>query len=159
MIYRLINGIYRRLVLPNYSKFCIKKEQENEEKLVLQNIPLNSLTALTGNEKEQVRKMYGNIFGGGKLEHFEELALFKHYRGFDPRYISHYIYLPLVAHKLNNYHYTKMLEHKSLLGYLVKGTLKFPYCYVRCIDGEYYDDKMLQISQEQVINNCIKEKI
>ena len=50
-----------------------------------------------------------------------------------------------------------MLEHKSLLGYLVKGTLKFPYCYVRCIDGEYYDDKMLQISQEQVINNCIKE--
>lgn len=40
MIYRLINGIYRRLVLPNYSKFCIKKEQENEEKLVLQNIPL-----------------------------------------------------------------------------------------------------------------------
>lgn len=64
MIYRLINGIYRRLVLPNNSKFCIKKEQENEEKLVLQNIPLNSLTALTGNEKEQVRKMYGNIFGG-----------------------------------------------------------------------------------------------
>ena len=56
MIYRLINGIYRRLVLPNYSKFCIKKEQENEEKLVLQNIPLNSLTALTGNEKDQVRK-------------------------------------------------------------------------------------------------------
>ena len=46
----------------------IKKEQENEEKLVLQNIPLNSLTALTGNEKEQVRKMYGNIFGGDCLK-------------------------------------------------------------------------------------------
>ena len=64
MIYRLINGIYRRLVLPNYSKFCIQKEQEDEEKLVLQNIPSNSLTALTGNEKDQVRKMYGKIFGG-----------------------------------------------------------------------------------------------
>ena len=70
MIYRLINGIYRRLVLPNYTKSCIKLEQENEEKLVLQNIPSNSLTALTGNEKEQVRKMYGNIFGGGQIRAF-----------------------------------------------------------------------------------------
>lgn len=70
MIYRLINGIYRRLVLPNYSKFCIKQEQENEEKLVLQNIPSNSLTALTGNEKDQVRKMYGKIFGGGQIRAF-----------------------------------------------------------------------------------------
>ena len=36
MIYRLINGVYRRLVLPNYTKSSIKLEQENEEKLVLQ---------------------------------------------------------------------------------------------------------------------------
>lgn len=64
MIYRLINGVYRRLVLPNYTKSSIKLEQENEEKLVLQNIPSNSLTDLTGNEKDQVREMYGKIFGG-----------------------------------------------------------------------------------------------
>lgn len=70
MIYRFINGVYRRLVLPNYTKSCIKLEQENEEKLVLQNIPSNSLTALTGNEKDQVRKMYGKIFGGGQIRAF-----------------------------------------------------------------------------------------
>ena len=55
MIYRLINGVYRRLVLPYYSKSCIKQEQENEAKQVFQNIPLNCLTALTENEKDQVR--------------------------------------------------------------------------------------------------------
>ena len=92
---------------------------------------------------------------GGKLEHFEELALFKHFRGFNPCYLSHYLYLPVLAHKLNNYHYTKMLEHKSLLGYLVKGKLKFPHCYVRCIDGEYYDNEMLQLNKEQVICSCL----
>lgn len=70
MIYRLINGVYRRLVLPNYTKSSIKLEQENEEKLVLQNIPSNSLTDLTGNEKDQVREMYGKIFGGGQIRAF-----------------------------------------------------------------------------------------
>ena len=65
MIYRLINGVYRRLVLPSYSKYCIKQEQEHEEKLVLQNIPANCLTALTEEEQGQVRGMFKKIIGGG----------------------------------------------------------------------------------------------
>lgn len=48
-----------------------------------------------------------------------------------------------------------MLEHKSLLGYLVKSELKFPYCYVRCVDGEYYDNEMHQIDKEQAISGCV----
>ena len=157
MIYRLINGVYRRLVLPYYSKSCIKQEQENEAKQVFQNIPLNCLTALTEDEKDQVRNMYGKCFGGSKMEHFEELALFKHFRGFYPCYLSHYFYLPILAHKLNNYHYTKIFEHKSLLGYLVKGNIKFPHCFVRCVDGEYYDNNMLQLSKEQAISICLSQ--
>lgn len=155
MIYRLINGLYRRFVLPSYSKASVRREQEYEEKTVLQTVPYESYSVLTNEEKEQVRALFEGINEGAALTHFDELAMFKHFRGFDPRYVSHYIYLPVLAHKLNNYHYTKTLEHKSLLGYLVKGSLKFPHCYVRCIDGEYYDNEMLQLSREQVINSCI----
>lgn len=154
MIFRIINGLYRRLVLPSFAKFCIKREQEHEEQLVLQNMPAGSFSPLKEAEKTQVRNLLGN-YGGGKINHFNELAFFKHYRGFDPRYISHYLYLPIIAHKLNNYHYTKMLEHKSLLGYLTKSKLKFPCCYVRSIDGEYYDNDMRQISKEQAIEACL----
>lgn len=156
MTFRLINGIYRRTVLPFYIKSCIKQEQQHEENLVLQNIPSNSLSPLSDLEKEQVRKLFGQLEDGLKIEHFAELALFKHYNGFDPRYMSHYMYLPVIAHKLNNYHYTKMLEHKSLLGYLAKGILKFPYCYVRCIDGEYFDNEMMQIGKEKAISICLE---
>lgn len=156
MIFRLINGAYRRTVIPLYVKSCIKQEQHYEENLVLQNIPESSLSPLSDLEKEQVRKLFGRLWGEHEIEHFSELALFKHYNGFDPRYISHYMYLPVIAHKLNNYRYTKMLEHKSLLGYLAKGVLKFPYCYVRCIDGEYFDNKMRQIGKEQAMRICLE---
>lgn len=66
--------------------------------------------------------------------------------------------MPVIAHKLNNYYYSKILEHKSLLGYLVTGKLKFPYCYVRCVDSEYYDNEMRQIDKEQAILNCINHE-
>lgn len=156
MIYRILNGVYRHLVLPQFKKKCISGEQYYEEELVLRNIPQESLVALTSEEKVRVQKMFGRMWGG-KIQSFKELGLFKCYNGFDPRYISHYMYLPLMAHKLNNYHYTKLFEHKSLLGYLVKGALKFPFCYVRCIDGEYYDNDMNQLSQVEAMQLCLKQ--
>lgn len=69
--------------------------------------------------------------------------------------MSHYFYLPIIAHKLNNYRYTKIFEHKSLQGHIVKGELKSPYCYVRCIDQEYYDNDMNQLSRQQAIDACM----
>lgn len=63
------------------------------------------------------------------------------------------MYLPIIAHKLNNYHYTKLYEHKSLLGTLSKD-IRFAECYVRCIDQEYYNDQMNQLSREKVIHIC-----
>lgn len=155
MILRIINGLYRRFVLPVFIKKSVCDEQKREEYLVMQNIPSNFLTPLTKEEKNSVRITFMPIIRD--LDSFRELEIFKHYRSFDARYVSHYIYLPIIAHKLNNYHYSKILEHKSLLGYLVKSNLKFPACYIRCIDNEYYDNDMAQLNLKEVINKCIDE--
>lgn len=156
MFFRILNGVYRHLVLPQFKKRCISGEQFYEEGLVLENIPQESLMALTYEEQARVQALFGKMWGG-KIQSFKELGLFKCYNGFDPRYVSHYMYLPLIAHKLNNYHYSKFFEHKSLLGYLVKGSLKFPFCYVRCIDGEYYDNDMNQLSQAVAMQLCLEQ--
>lgn len=65
MIFRIINGLYRRLVLPSFAKSCIKREQEHEELLVLQNMPAGSFSPLSEAEKTQVRNLLGN-YGGVK---------------------------------------------------------------------------------------------
>lgn len=79
--------------------------------------------------------------------------------GFDARYLSHEIYLPLVARKLNNYHYTKFFEDKGLLGAQQCDDLRFPYCYVRCIDGEYYDNSLQQISKQRAVDICLNQEV
>lgn len=65
MIIRIINGVYRRLVLPFYTQSCIKREQEHEEQLVLQNMPSGSFSPLSEAEKTEVRALLGN-YGGVK---------------------------------------------------------------------------------------------
>jgi len=125
-------------------------EQMREEHLVLKNFSDSELMPLTASEKEAVRRMWGAELS------FEELGLFKKHRDFDPRYMSHYFYLPIIAHKLNDYHYTWIFEHKSLQGYIVKGYLKSPYCYVRCVEKEYYDNDMNQLSRKQAIDACLQ---
>ena len=64
MIYRILNGVYRHLVLPQFKKKCISGEQYYEEELVLRNIPQESLVALTSEEKVRVQKMFGRMWGG-----------------------------------------------------------------------------------------------
>ena len=154
MIIRIINKLYRKLLLGRLAKESIKKEQIHEEKLVLENFGTIEMEALNEEEIAQVDEVYGSHLGS-----YRELALFKKYRGFDPRYLSHYVYLPIIAHKLNDYRYTKMLEHKSLQGYVVRGKMKHPYCYVRCVNQEYYSDDMQQLSQAQAINECLKQDV
>ncbi len=154
MIIRIINKLYRKLLLGRLAKERIKKEQIHEEKLVLENFGTIEMEALNEEEIAQVDEVYGSHLGS-----YRELALFKKYRGFDPRYLSHYVYLPIIAHKLNDYRYTKMLEHKSLQGYVVRGKMKHPYCYVRCVNQEYYSDDMQQLSQAQAINECLKQDV
>lgn len=83
---------------------------------------------------------------------FKEFEVFKHYNGFDGRYLSHYLYLPLVARKLNNYRYTKFFENKGLLDYLCNSGIRFPKTFIRRIDNEYYDMQMQQITKGEAIN-------
>lgn len=63
MLIRIINAAYRRLVLPIFVSKSVRQEQENEERLVLQNIPYSFLSPLTDDEKKTVRKVYGKIGG------------------------------------------------------------------------------------------------
>lgn len=154
MILRVINAIYRRFLLPIIVRKQILSEQNYEEKLVLENFSGSEKTPLTDEEKIMVCRQ----MGVKNLKSFSELGLFKKYRGFDPRYISHFMYLPILAHKLNNYHYSKLYEHKSLLGTLSKDA-RFAECYVRCIDQEYYSNQMNQLSRDEVIEICSAKDI
>lgn len=93
------------------------------------------------------------------MSSFKELEVFKHYNGFDSRYLSHYLYLPLVARKLNNYHYTKFFENKGLLDYLCKSRIRFPKSFVRRIDNEYYDSGMQQIDYSDAMKNLADKDV
>lgn len=152
IFYRLFMGGFRRIVLPGIVKNDIFTERKNEEAIVVKNFPKGETEPLTATEMQQVLSIWG-----GEECSFSELGLFKKHRGFDPRYMSHYFYLPIIAHKLNNYHYTKLFEHKSLLGHIANSELNTPYCYVRCIDQEYYDNEMNQISRQQAIEFCVRQ--
>ena len=90
---------------------------------------------------------------------YREYEVFKRINGFDPNYLSHYIYLPLIARRINDYRFTKLFEHKSLLGHLSSDYINFPKCFVRCINSEYYTDDMQQISKEQAIELCSENEI
>lgn len=127
MFQRIINGAYRRLYFNSYKKRSIQNEQEHEERLIMSHTNPNILLELTDAEKRSVEKMWRPVLGEN-LRSFEELALFKYFRSFDPRFVSHYMYLPILAHKLHNYHYTTLFEHKSLLGRLSGGGLSILLC-------------------------------
>ena len=75
------------------------------------NVPVSMQGELSLSEKRAVEVLWGGI--NPRLS-FAEYGVFKELCGFDPRYMSHQTYLPLVARTLNNYRYTKLFEHKSL---------------------------------------------
>lgn len=96
------------------------------------------------------------------LKSSKELEIFKHFNGFDPRYVSHYMYLPLIARKLNDYQYTKFFENKSLLGAIntnISCPLIFPKIYCRRINGDFYDSDLHQISKNEAVEICANQKL
>lgn len=154
MLIRIVDKLYRSFILPYKVQKEIQREQQREEYLVLMNFSEAELEPLNDEEKALVHSVFGE---DENSQDYPELGLFKKHRGFDPRYIPHRLYLPLISHKLNNYHYTKMFEHKSLQGHLVRGNLKSPFCFVRCIDNEYYDNNMNQLSRNDAIDKCLEQ--
>ena len=137
-----------------YVEKQINKERNYESFLVLKNV--RGGVSLTDEEKKAVISLWGSIATPIKWDEYE---VYKSINGFDARFLSHEIYLPLVARKLNNYHYTKFFEDKGLLGRLGSCGLDFPYCCVRCIDGEYYDNSMSQLSDRQALDICLSEDV
>ncbi len=133
----------------------IKAEQLTEEFLNVKNCPKTERIALTNDEKKEVVKTWGFL---SKNTSFEEYEYYKFYNGFNAKFVSHYFYLPLISHRLNNYHYTKFLEHKSLLGNILGKTIKFPKNVICTIDKEFYDGQMKQISLPEAVKLCLPYK-
>lgn len=133
-----------------YCERQIRKERLYESFLVTKDIKVKR-EPLTPEEKDAVLTVWGGVV---KPITWDEYEVFKAVGKFDPRYLPHEMYLPIVARKLNNYHYTKFYEDKGLLGRLGGCELKFAPCLVRCIDGEYYDSDLHQISCQEAMEIC-----
>lgn len=144
-----------RAIKQKYVSRKIKTEQLNEEYLNVKNCPEKDRLTLTEDEKNAVVKTWGFL---SKKVSFEEFEYYKFYKGFDANFVSHYFYLPLISHRLNNYHYTKFLEHKSLLGNILGKSIKFPKNVICSIDNEFYDGQMRQISLSDAVKLCLPHK-
>lgn len=158
---KMLNRIYNRFArkfLSMYSKQClrsdIKHERENEEQVSLLGVPGQMYAPLTNAEKDEVKALWGQVVD---VTSYKEFEVYKGVRGFDARFLPFHFYLPLISRRLNNYKYSKILEHKSFLGRLTHGSLPFPYCIVRSIDGHYYSNDMSEITLEDVLDECINE--
>lgn len=135
-----------------YVQKLIDSEREMEEQIVIRNFKSDAFTSLSKQEKQSILDLWGGI---SKHISFKEYEVFKKINGHDPKYLSHNLYLPLISRRLNDYYYTNFFEDKGLLGYLNRNkNLSFPYCYVRCIKGEYYTDDMHQITKDEAIEIC-----
>lgn len=132
-------------------------ESTNEEHLVVENFPPEAKKSLSKSEALQFDALWS--WTELKPSH-KEIEIFKHYCGFDARYLTHYQYLPVVAHALNNYRWTKIFEHKSLTGFVpCVGALKVPRCYVRSVAGELYGESMDQITVQEAIERCAGQTV
>ncbi len=136
----------KKIIKNTYLQKQINKERNHEEEL---NLPENWKDRSLSLTKDEINIAI-NLWGGAlKLTSFKELEVYKYFNGFDPRYVSHNMYLPLISRRLNNYHYTKFFEDKGLLGCLSDCGIQFPHCLVRCINGEFYDENLFQISTNE----------
>lgn len=158
MLYRIL---YKLGILDLFYKYRfkrrIRKEREREEALVINNFSEDKFEALTLEEKTQVDSLWGNICNI-EVTSYREFEMFKKLYGFDARFLTHNIYLPVISHLLNDYKYTKIFEDKGLLGYIKSDTcIRFPKCFIRRIVSDYYDGGMHQITLDKSIDICASE--
>lgn len=123
----------------------VNAERVREEKLVTGHLSDDKFLPLTASEKEQIEELWGSMDNISESS-YREFEMFKKLNGFDARYLTHYNYLPILAHLLNDYRYTKIFDDKGLLGYIKPTHIKFPKCYVRRIVSDFYDNEMHQIN-------------
>ena len=150
MVACIINKIRSVFLKRKYYK-AVCAESMREERLVIENVPIDGIEPLTLEERRRIDSYWSWT---GIPPSYKEMGMFKHYCGFDPRYLTHYYYLPIVAHLINNYKWTQIFEHKSLLGWLVPGRIRFPRIFFRVVDGEFYNGNMEQISRKECYSEC-----
>lgn len=134
----------------------IEAERKREEDIVVGQLDDSDFEPLTQSEKDAFCKLWSPVATSFS---FREMERYKKLNGFDPRYMPHQLYLPLIARRLNDYRLTKILEHKAMAGWISANTkqcpLRFPYCYIRKINGSYYNNEMEEISEEQAVKNLL----
>lgn len=135
----------------------ICKESKKEEYQVTREFSAQNIARLTPAEIQSVINLWKpaladkvrfkniSVHSGGVLP---EIGMFKKLRGFDARYLGHNMYLPIIAHKLNDYHYTKVYEDKNLTDRFLHSGLKTPKVFLRKINGEYFDAAMRYMTVE-----------
>lgn len=132
----------------------INQIRQIEEQRVISQYPSSCNSPLTYEEKRKVHDLWGQVV---PVTSFKEFEMFKKMYGFDERFLTHHIYLPILARLLNDYSYTKMFDDKGLLGYLGNPAIKFPKCYARFIEKDFYTNDMQQISRDAVIKLCANQ--
>ena len=146
---RAFRGYYRYIDIP----YQIESEKHREEWLILNTIPDSiKRTPLSEEEKRNVVDYWGITPAS-----YEEYEVYKTFNGFDVRFMPMSIYLPLITRRLNDYKYTEILEHKSMFGYLTKGYVHYPKCFLRVINGEAYTQEMAQTNFDSALMSCLSE--
>lgn len=151
ILYKL--GVYKKLSSVRLQR-RIDSERIREEYYVTCNYPIEKTEPLSDSEKRQVDALWGQLL---PVTSYKEFEMFKKMYGFDARFLTHHIYLPVVARLLNDYKYTTIFDDKGLLGYVASSCIKTPYCYVRRIGCDYYNNEMLQLSYDVAIRNCVNQ--
>lgn len=142
----LLDTYYRRRLSKR-----IMNERMREEQLVISHLSPDKFSPLTKEEMQLIDNQWGGVVGL-PIKSYKEFEMYKHLRDFDPRFLTHFNYLPVIARLLNDYQYTRIFDNKGLLGYLRPTGMKFPECYIRHIASDYYDSKMRQISLNDAID-------
>ena len=155
----IIHRVLRKLgIIKKISKLRLQKridsERTCEEYYVTCNYSEDKTEPLTKTEKKQIDEIWGQLL---PVTSYKEFEMFKKMYGFDARFLTHHIYLPIVARLLNDYHYTTIFDDKGLLGYIAFSCIKTPYCYVRHIGNDYYNNEMHQLSYNEAICKCAEQ--
>lgn len=147
------SGITKKISLHKLQK-RINKERAIEERQVICNYTADKTEALTDDEKAQINALWGQLI---PVTSYKEYEMFKKVYGFDARFLTHHIYLPVVARLLNDYKYTTIFDDKGLLGYVATSCIKTPHCFIRYIGNDYYNNEMQQLSYEEAIESCASQ--
>lgn len=147
--------LYKVGVLQKISSLRLQRritlERSREEYYVTSNYSVDKTKPLTDSEKKQIDALWGQLV---PVTSYKEFEMFKKVYGFDSRFLTHHMYLPIVARLLNDYKYTTIFDDKGLLGYIAASCIKTPHCFIRYIGNDFYNNEMRQLSYDEAIDNC-----